>query len=140
MIYDHKVQYYETDQMGIVHHSNHVRWLEEFRSALLENIGFPYAALEARGIIIPVISVETRYHLPARFGDTVSLHGKLDSLTGVRFSLSYEGYNQRREHLFSASSRHCVINRDFRPLRLKKEAPDLYEAFQKMIAENNRMG
>ena len=53
-VYSHRVQYYETDRMGIVHHSNYVRWMEEARVDFLARIGFPYDAMEARGVISPV--------------------------------------------------------------------------------------
>lgn len=46
--YKHSVQYYETDRMGITHHSNYVRWMEEARSFLLKDIGFPYDCIEAK--------------------------------------------------------------------------------------------
>lgn len=46
--YKHSVQYYETDRMGITHHSNYVRWMEEARSFLLKDIGFPYGCIEAK--------------------------------------------------------------------------------------------
>ena len=49
--YKHLVQYYETDQMGIVHHSNYIRWFEEARSFLLEENGFGYKKMEESGII-----------------------------------------------------------------------------------------
>ena len=53
--YDHKVQYYETDGMGIVHHSNYIRWFEEARVDLLEQLGFGYRDL------IDVIEGHDRY-------------------------------------------------------------------------------
>ena len=56
--YLHKVQYYETDQMKVVHHSNYIRWMEEARIAFLDAIGVSYAELETRGIISPVLSVD----------------------------------------------------------------------------------
>ena len=52
----HKVQYYETDQMGVVHHSNYIRWFEEARAEWMEAVGLPYAQLEAEGIASPVLS------------------------------------------------------------------------------------
>ena len=42
MEYVHQAQYYETDQMGIIHHSNYIRWMEEARTDVLEQIGLPY--------------------------------------------------------------------------------------------------
>ena len=47
--YLHKVQYYETDQMGFVHHANYLRWFEEARLDFLEQIGLPYPMMEEKG-------------------------------------------------------------------------------------------
>ena len=55
--YSHKVQYYETDQMGIVHHSNYIRWFEEARTDLMEQMGLGYDEMEARGILSPVQTI-----------------------------------------------------------------------------------
>ena len=55
--YDHKVQYYETDGMGIVHHSNYIRWFEEARVDLLEQLGFGYDRIEEAGYSGPVLEV-----------------------------------------------------------------------------------
>ena len=52
--YSREVFYYETDQMGIVHHSNYVRWLEEARIDFMKQIGISYAAMEEMGILIPM--------------------------------------------------------------------------------------
>ena len=50
-IYRHKVQYYETDKMGITHHSNYIRWMEEARIDFLAQIGWNYERLEVMGIV-----------------------------------------------------------------------------------------
>ena len=54
---EHKVQYYETDGMGIVHHSNYIRWFEEARVDLLEKLGYGYDRIEAEGFSSPVLEV-----------------------------------------------------------------------------------
>ena len=56
--YTHVVQYYETDRMGITHHSNYIRWMEEARVAMLEDMGFGYQKLESMGIASPVTEVD----------------------------------------------------------------------------------
>ncbi|MBP3888618.1 MAG: acyl-CoA thioesterase, partial [Cellulosilyticum sp.] len=61
--YIHKVQYYETDRMGITHHSNYIRWMEEARMDFLEQIGWPYEKLEEDQIISPVTSVDCKYRM-----------------------------------------------------------------------------
>lgn len=59
--YRHIVQYYETDKMGITHHSNYIRWMEEARIDFLRQIGWDYAKLESIGIISPVTAVNCKY-------------------------------------------------------------------------------
>ena len=56
--YEHHAKYYETDQMGIIHHSNYIRWMEEARIAYMDELGFPYKKVEEAGIISPVLSVQ----------------------------------------------------------------------------------
>ena len=60
-MYRRKVFYYETDQMGIVHHSNYIRWFEEARIDYMEQLGLGYDKMEEQGIISPVLSVEASY-------------------------------------------------------------------------------
>ena len=80
-IYEHKIQYYETDQMKIVHHSNYIRWFEEARVFWLEAIDCGYDKLEALGIISPVLSVTAEYKSMSRFAETVQIETVLTSYT-----------------------------------------------------------
>ena len=59
-IYEHKAQYYETDQMGIIHHANYLHWFEEARIDMMEQMGMGYDIMEKQGIISPVLSVHVR--------------------------------------------------------------------------------
>ena len=65
------VRYYETDQMGIVHHSNYIRYFEFGRSDMMAKAGIPIDKIEAAGVVLPVISVECRYRMPAKMGDRI---------------------------------------------------------------------
>ena len=87
--YKHLVQYYETDQMGIVHHSNYIRWFEEARSFLLEENGFGYKKMEESGIISPVLSVNARYKSMTHYYDTVIINVKVIKYNGVKITLEY---------------------------------------------------
>ena len=88
--YKHKVQYYETDKMGIVHHSNYIRWMEEARTFMLEEAGFGFEKMEELGIGSPVLSVDCSYKRPTTYGDTVLIDVFLSKTGGVRFSIGYE--------------------------------------------------
>lgn len=63
-----KAQYYETDQMGIIHHANYLHWFEEARIDMMEQMGMGYDLMEKQGIISPVLSVHCDYKSMARFG------------------------------------------------------------------------
>lgn len=69
--YIHKVNYYETDKMGIVHHSNYIRFMEEARIKYLDEIGYPMSRLEADGITSPVVSINCEYKQPTTFADEI---------------------------------------------------------------------
>ena len=59
-IYERKINYYETDKMGVVHHSNYIRFLEEARCSWMDNVKMPFVEFEKRGITIPVLGVNCR--------------------------------------------------------------------------------
>lgn len=74
--YERDVYYYETDKMGIVHHSNYIRIFEETRIDFLKKAGMPFENIEASGLMMPVLSVECRYKAPLRFGDRFAVYPK----------------------------------------------------------------
>ena len=131
--YQHNAKYYETDQMGIVHHSNYIRWFEEARIDWMKQVGLDYRAMEERGIIIPVVGVQAVYHAMTRFDDTVQITTRLESYTGVRFSFSYEVRDAHSGALrVTGRTDHCFIDAEDRPFPLKKRAPDLDACFRKL--------
>lgn len=129
----HKVQYYETDQMGIVHHSNYIRWFEEARTGLLEIAGISYFEMERRGIIIPVLQVECEYKSMTRYGETVRVIPVIDSFTGIRMSVRYGVMGESGDLKASGRSRHCFLGRDMRPLRLKLAHPEVYALLESLV-------
>ena len=66
--YTHKVQYYETDQMGIVHHSNYIRWFEEARTDFMEQLGMGYAEMEKQGVVGMVLGLAYYYFVGCKTG------------------------------------------------------------------------
>ena len=67
------VRYGETDMMGVVYHANYILYFEDAREKYLTELGFPYADLEARGLISPVLHVECDYGESVRYGDRLSM-------------------------------------------------------------------
>ncbi|MBO5815567.1 MAG: acyl-CoA thioesterase [Bacteroidales bacterium] len=87
------VRYYETDQMGIVHHSNYIRYFECGRVAMLRDLGFPVEKIEETGVMLPVVSVECRYKVPAKLGETLKIVSMIDEVPRARLVIKTEIFN-----------------------------------------------
>ena len=87
-----EVRYAETDQMGVVHHSNYLVWFELARTGLCRRSGFPYADIEKLGYYLMVTRTETRFLRGARYGDTVRVRCQLARMAsrGLRFTYRVE--------------------------------------------------
>lgn len=128
--YLHTVQYYETDKMGITHHSNYIRWMEEARVDFLRQIGWDYDRLEKEGIISPVIEVSVKYKKSTTFSDVVSINVSIGEFKGVKLRLKYEMKKADGVTVAEAESVHCFLNREGRPVYLSKQFPDFYQTLK----------
>lgn len=136
-LYERAVNYYETDQMGIVHHSNYIRWLEETRLALMEQIGLPYARMEAQGVLIPVLSASCEYRVPFRFGDTFQVQAFPLAFNGVKLRIGYRICHRDTGTLHTTGeTSHCFVDRQMRLVRLKRDYPEIYLPLQQWAEEN----
>ena len=138
--YEHKAQYYETDQMGIIHHSNYIRWFESARIDFMSQAGVDYADMEKEGIISPVLTVSCKYRSMVYFGDVVLIETEICSYNGVKLCLFYTVQDKvTGEVRATGESSHCFLNHKGRPISLKKEAPHFHEVFLKS-AQDSAMG
>lgn len=134
--YIRKVQYYETDAMGVVHHSNYIRWFEECRTDFMERAGFAYAEMEAAGVISPVLSAGAEYKRSVRYGETVSITATIESLTGARMAVVYEVVEATTGELRATGrTTHCFLNAEGRPVSLKKAQPEAYELYSGLVGK-----
>jgi acyl-CoA thioester hydrolase len=89
-----RVRYAETDQMGVVYHSNHFVWFEVGRVELLRQLGFSYRDMESvDGRFIAVAEAKCRYRAPVRYDEEVLVR---TTLLNVRDSVIHFGYELRR--------------------------------------------
>lgn len=139
MIYRHSVQYYETDAMGIVHHSNYIRWMEETRSDFLLQSGTSIREIEDLGLLMPVLEVSCKYQTPATFGDTVKIRAQLDWFNGLKYQVSYFMTNEdERITYVTGTSLHCFLNKKLRPVVLERVAPEIFQIFYEQALEKRR--
>lgn len=133
-IYQHKAQYYETDQMGIVHHSNYIRWFEEARTDFLEQAGYSYKRFEDEGIISPVLEVHAQYKSMVRYSDIVNIEVHMRAFNGLKFTLEYIISDSITGKVcVTGTSEHCLLDKDSKPIRLKKVNPQLYELLSSLV-------
>lgn len=133
--YIHKTQYYETDQMGIIHHSNYFRWFEEARVDFLEKMGYGYHRLESEGIISPVLKISCEYKGMIRFNDSVEVNIKLLEAGAYRFRIAYEIVDCLDGKLRAmGESSHCYLNKEGQPISIKKVNRDFYETLKKFLS------
>ena len=121
------VRYYETDQMGIVHHSNYIRYFECGRMAMLEEVGLPMHKIEESGIMLPIISVECKYKYPAKLGDRLKVVTYFTELPRARFTVMSEVYNQEGRLLVEGSvSMGFIDSMTRRPVRCPESLLNLF--------------
>ena len=125
-IYERKINYYETDRMGVVHHSNYIRYLEEARTEWLEVLNMPFDLL---------VNCTYKYHVT--FGDTILIKTYAKEYTGVRMTIGYEVTDKKNGNIvLTGETKHCFTDRNLKPINLKKYAPQFHEKFLKLL-ENN---
>ncbi|KXG78567.1 putative esterase [Fervidicola ferrireducens] len=127
------VRYAETDQMGIVYHANYYVWFEVGRTEFFKSAGLPYWEIEKQGVFLPVIEGFCRYRRSARFGDTVIVKTKVQDMKPTRLKLTYEVFRQHDGTLLAEGyTEHAFVDKDGRPLNLKKSHPHIWEVLDKL--------
>lgn len=124
--YIHKVKYYETDAMGITHHSNYVRWMEEARIEFMDNFDYSYKKLESMGIASPVLGYNCEIKHSTKFDDIVKIIPKVIEYNSVRLKIEYAMFCNDKL-VAKGETKHCFTNQAGVPIRLNKECKELDE-------------
>ena len=132
--FERKINYYETDRMGVVHHSNYIRFMEEARCAWLESEDMPFELLEENGITIPVLGVNCNYKYHVTFGDIIIIEPFLKEYTGVRMTVGYDVKDKKTgKTVLIGETKHCFTNIELRPINLKKHAKEFSDKFENLL-------
>ena len=120
-------RYAETDQMGIVHHSNYAVWFEAGRTDFLKKAGISNSSIEARGVLLPLYEMNCQFKSPAKYEDKILVVTKLSSLSRVRLQFSYEVVNADNSKLLATGeTMHAWTTRELKPVNAEKIIPDIY--------------
>lgn len=116
-----RVEYHHTDQMGIVHHSNYVKFFEVARTEWLRAIGLTYAEMERRGVMMPIVDVAVKYRNPAVYDELISVTAYVDELPMARMSFRYEVRGEDGREIATGSTTLGFIDKETRrPQRAPK--------------------
>ena len=85
-----RVEYHHTDQMGIVHHSNYVKFFEVARTEWLRQAGLTYAEMERRGVMMPIVDVQIKYRQPAYYDELIKVKAIVEEMPMARMTFKYE--------------------------------------------------
>lgn len=129
-VYKHEVKYYECDRMGITHHSNYIRFMEEARVDWMDQVGYGFERMEAEGVVSPVVSIECQYLHPTTFKDLIEIEVHIASMSTLKIQFRYVMTCNGRT-VCKALSTHCFLENG-KPVMLEKRFPQLYDNILKM--------
>ena len=124
--YQHEVKYYECDRMGVTHHSNYVRFMEEARVDYLDQLGYGFDKIEADHVFSPVVSIQCEYKSPTTFKDIIDIEVFISKVTEMKFEFTYV-MRVGDKIVCNGKSLHCFIENG-RPVAISKRLPELYQA------------
>ena len=132
--YRHIVQYYETDMMGIVHHSNYVRWMEEAKLDFIEQLGWTVKRLKENGLVASISRIELKYLRPTTFGDEIVISSWIKDLEKYRLTLGHKMRKQNGPVVCTGETEHCLISTKGMLLAVDEACPELYEDLVKFVS------
>ena len=124
--YTHIVRYYECDRMGITHHSNYVRFMEEARIDWMDQLGYGYERMEQEGIVSPVTAISCQYKHPTTFKDEIQIQAVISELSTLKIGFEYT-MRVNDKVVCTATSTHCFLQ-DGRPVAIQKRFPEFHQA------------
>ncbi len=130
------VRYAETDMMGIVHHSRYYQWFEAARTDFIKQTGMTYSQMERSGILMPIVETEAKYIKGVKYEDEVAVVTKLKKLSAAKCEFGYEVYRLPDEELCAfGRTLQGFVDRDFKPINMKKKFPELWDKLAALIEE-----
>ncbi len=128
------VRYAETDQMGIVYHTNYGIWYEIARTNFIKDLGYSYSEMEKRGIFLPVTDLKLHYISPARYDDNIKIETTVSSISSAKIEFSYTSYvKENKKPINTGISIHAFVDNKMRLINFKKNFPDIYTTIKNSI-------
>ena len=95
----YQVHFYDTDTMGVTHHSNYIRWFEIGRVEYLRSIGIDLNTMMADGILFPITKIEAQFHSPSHFDDVLEIETTAKALTKAKMEFEYKIFREGEDKI-----------------------------------------
>ncbi len=127
------VRYSETDQMGIVHHSNYTVWFEAGRTDFLKNADVSNSSIEAKGVLLPLYEMSCKYKSPAKYENEILIITCMKSISRVRICFSYQVFNAETNQLLAVGeTKHAWTDKLLKPVNAERAIPEVYSVLSKI--------
>lgn len=127
--YHHFVSYGETDTMGVLYYAEYLHLFERARGHFIRERGISYAAVEERGVILPVREAQCRYRVPVRYDDEIYVRVGISRFKRASMTFAYEIWNSDKSLLHATGiTEHACIDRDGKLFRVPDWLKDLFAA------------
>ena len=123
----YRVKFFDTDTMGVVHHSNYIRWFETGRVEFLRTLGIDLNEMMNDGILFPIVEVGAKFHAPAHFDDELEIETTAEALTKAKMKFNYVIRRRGEDKILAEGTSTNVFTNEGKICRL----PDKY--FERLI-------
>ena len=121
-----RVRYAETDQMGYVYYGNYATYYEVARVESIRKLGLTYKALEDSGVMMPVVENHSKFILPARYDEELTIHTAIKEMPGVKIIFFYQIFNPEKKLIHEGQTLLVFINIETgRPCRIPAKMQEL---------------
>ncbi len=131
-----EVRYSETDQMGVVYHANYLVWMEVGRTSFLSDVGFSMSEIEREGYMFPVYAMDIKFLNATRYDEKVIVETEIYKTSKIKTIYKQKVLNDKGQEKVSAFvTIVCVDKKNFKPVRIDKQLPKLYETYSSLSCE-----
>ena len=136
VVTEHHVNFYDTDAMAVVHHSNYIRWVEIGRVDYLRAIGITLNELMEDGFVFPITEVRAKYVSPGTFDDVVQIETTATALTKAKMAFDYRILRKSDGELMAMGHSQNVFTRQ--DTGKITRLPDKYYTLLKAAMDNEK--
>lgn len=133
--YEMRVIYGDTDKMGISYYGNYFRWFEAARTEYFRALELPYTECEKKGIFLPVVEANAKYHAPSSYDDLLIVRTSVSEVSRTSIRFQYQVFEKNSMKLLvTGFTVHVSVDAKMKPSRLPEEVKSRVKIFPLLSA------